>query len=164
MNKYNDLELSILSCLLLKPDLMNEIILEDKYFVKYQKIWQFMKAFYKKFGNFDLTLMISICKDKYRIIEYIKWLLDKEPAPSLFYNYQKQIMDLYDENKKDKWIIEKVYELANDLYVRNITTDEFEKNVSKIYKEANELFDKDDETIDGQTNIYDFLEEKKGSE
>ena len=34
MNKYNDLELSILSCLLQKPSLMNEIRLEDKRFIK----------------------------------------------------------------------------------------------------------------------------------
>ena len=164
MNKYNDLELSILSCLLLNPSLMNKIILEDKYFVKYQKIWQFMKAFYKKFGNFDITLMVSISKDKYRMVEYIKWILDKEPTPTLFETYQKQIMDLYNEKKKDKWIIDKVYELANDLYVRNITIDEFKKKISKAYKDASELFDDNSEMIEGQTNKYDFIKDKEGNE
>ena len=140
MNKYNDLELSILSCLLQKPSLMNEVILEDKHFIKHQKIWLFMKAFYKKFGNFDLTLMVNISKDKYRIIEYILWLVDKEPAPSLFNEYQKQLIIKYNELKKDKWIIEKVYELANDLYVRNLETSDFRNKVDEIYLQADEIF------------------------
>lgn len=141
MNKYNDLELSILSCLLLKPELMEEIVLEDKHFIKQQKLWQFMKAFYKKFGNFDLTLMYSISKDKYRIVQYMMWLLDKEPSPTLFYDYQKQIIALYNETKKEKWVIEKVFELANELYVRNISIKKFDEELQKVYINANKLFD-----------------------
>ena len=141
MNKYNDLELSILSCLLLKPELMEEIVLEDKHFVKQQKLWQFMKAFYKKFGNFDLTLMYSISKDKYRIVQYMMWLLDKEPSPTLFYDYQKQIIALYNETKKEKWVIEKVFELANELYVRNISIKKFDEELQKVYINADKLFD-----------------------
>lgn len=141
MNKYNDLELSILSCLLLKPELMEEIVLEDKHFIKQQKLWQFMKAFYKKFGNFDLTLMYSISKDKYRIVQYMMWLLDKEPSPTLFYDYQKQIIALYNETKKEKWVIEKVFELANELYVRNISIKKFDEELQKVYINADKLFD-----------------------
>ena len=55
---YIDLEISILSCLLQKPELMEDTILEDKYFTKHKKIWLFMKAFYKRFNNFDITLKI----------------------------------------------------------------------------------------------------------
>ena len=69
MNKYNDLELSILSCLLQKPSLMNEVILEDKHFIKHQKIWLFMKAFYNRYKTFDIQLMYSICKDKWQIVQ-----------------------------------------------------------------------------------------------
>lgn len=141
MNKYNDLELSILSCLLQKPSLMNEMILEDKHFINHKKIWLFMKTFYKKFNNFDLTLMVNISKDKYRIIEYILWLVDKEPAPSLFNEYQKQLIIKYNELKKDKWIIEKIYELANDLYIRNIEVKDFKNEVNKIYENAEKLFE-----------------------
>ena len=32
MNKYNNLEISILSILLQKPELMNKLIIDDKYF------------------------------------------------------------------------------------------------------------------------------------
>ena len=64
MNKYNDLEISLLSCILIKPELMEEVVLDDKYFVKTKRIWLFMKSFYKKFGTFDLTLMCSVVKEK----------------------------------------------------------------------------------------------------
>lgn len=137
---YTDLEISILSCLLRKPELMENTILEDKYFIKHKKIWLFMKAFYKRFKNFDITLMLSISKNKYRMSEYICWLAEQEPAPSLFKQYEKQLIDLYNETKKEKWIIEKVYELTNDLYVRNIKVNEYIEKVKEIYNNADEVF------------------------
>ena len=136
MNEYNDLELSILSCLLIKPELMNELILEDKHFVKHQRLWQFMKAFYKKFQTFDIQLMYSVCRDKWHIVGYMVMLLDKEPTYYNFKKYQNQLIELYEENKKDKIIIDSVYKLANDLYVRNITTSEFKNKIDEIYKEG----------------------------
>lgn len=144
MNRYNDLELSILSCIVQKPELMEQVILDDKYFVKHKKIWLFLKSFYNKFHNFDLTLMYSICKDKYRIVEYIIWLMEKEPRLFLFNEYQKQLMELYDELEKEKYIIEKIYSLANDLYVRSITSDEFKIKLDDIYKNADEIFRKEE--------------------
>lgn len=140
MNKYTDLEISILSCILQKPELMEDVKLEDKHFIKHKKIWMFMKAFYKKFKTFDLTLMVSISSYKYRMIEYIIWLLEKEPSPSLYKQYEQQLIELYEEEKKDKWIIEKVYELSNELYVRNINTSEFKNKLNEIYENANKLF------------------------
>jgi hypothetical protein len=137
---YVDLEISILSCLLQRPELMEDTILKDMYFVKHKKIWLFMKAFYKRFKNFDITLMLSISKNKYRMSEYICWLVEQEPAPSLFKQYEKQLIDLYNETKKEKWIIDKTYELSNELYVRNIKVNEYIEKVKEIYNNANEIF------------------------
>ena len=67
--KIDDLEFSILSCLLIKPELMENVILEDKHFKRTQRMWQFMKSFYKKFKTFDINLMYSICKDKWQIVD-----------------------------------------------------------------------------------------------
>lgn len=133
MIKYNDLELSILSCLLQKPTLMNELILEDKHFIKYQRLWQFMKSFYKKFKTFDITLMFSVCKNRYQLMSFMMTLIEAEPLVSLFNTYQKQLIDLHEENKKEKAMINVIYKLANDLYVRNITLDEFKNEINKIY-------------------------------
>lgn len=140
MNKYNDLELSILSCLLQRPSLMNKVIFEDKHFIKHKKIWLFMKSFYKKFGNFDLTLMMNISKNKYRMIEYILWIIEKEPAPSLFEQYQTQLINEYNQLKKDKWIIEEIYKLSNDLLIKNILVEDFRNKVDEIYNNAENIF------------------------
>lgn len=142
--KIDDLEFSILSCLLIKPELMEKVILEDKHFKRTQRMWQFMKAFYKKFKTFDINLMYSICKDKWQIVEYISLLLEFEPTASAFDKYQKQLIELYEEQEKDKYIIEKVYGLANELLVRNISTSDFKREVDKIYYNADEIFRKGD--------------------
>lgn len=129
---YFDLELNILSCLLQKPELMNDLILEDKHFIKFHKLWVFMKVYYNRFHNFDLVLMTSVAKDKYRIIEYLKMMVEVEPAPSRFKEYQKQLIELYNESEKEKKIIDNLFELANKLYVRDITITEFVEKVNKI--------------------------------
>ena len=143
MNKYNDLETSILSILLQKPNLMNNLIIDEKYFIKNKKIWLFMKSFYKRFGNFDLNLMYSVCQNKYHLMSYIEQLVLVEPCVSLFEDYQKQLMKEYDELKKDKWIREKIYELANDYYMMNLSLNEFKKEIVKTEQKAKEIF-KDD--------------------
>ena len=140
MNKYNNLEISILSCILQKPSLMEDTILEDKYFIKNKKLWLFMKAFYKKFKTFDITLMCSVCKNEYKLMDYIIWLLDVEPAPSVFKHYEQQLIDLYNESKKERWIIDRVYSLASELYIKNITISEFNDELNQIYINADKLF------------------------
>lgn len=132
MNKYNNLEMSILSCILLKPELMEQVIFEDKHIVSRQRLWQFMKAFYNRYKTFDIQLMYSICKDKWQIVQNIIQLLDYEPSPSLFNTYQKQLIELYNEGQENKIKIDKVYKLANELYVRNITIEEFKKNIKEV--------------------------------
>lgn len=133
MKKYDNLELRIMSCLLIKPDLMKELIIQDKHFTKYQRLWKFLKAFYGRYNTFDLTLMVSVCNDKYQILNYIEWLLELEVTTNNFEMYQKQLIDLYNESEKDKLIIEKVFELANRLYVRDITTGRFKELIDKLY-------------------------------
>lgn len=142
--RVDDLEMSIMSCILIKPELMEQVLLEDKYFVKHQRMWQFMKAFYKKFGTFDTNLMYSVCKDKFQIIEYITLLLEIEPDGHNFEKYQKQLVELYEENKKDKWIKEKVYQLANYLYVGGISTQKFKEGVEAIYIRVDEIYGKEE--------------------
>ena len=145
MNKYTDLETCILSCLLLKPELMNDIQLEDKHFIKYKNIWLFMKSFYKKFGNFDLNIMYSVASNKYSLLENMTWLVESTPNIKLFNDYQEQLIDLYNENKKDRYIINEVYKIANDLFVKNITTDDFKHKIVVIYRNADEIFKKGDD-------------------
>ena len=137
MNKYNDLELSVLFCLLQRPELMKNVLLEDKDIKKHLNIWIFMKSVYEKFGTFDMTIIINITKNRHQMCEYIMWLYDKEPAPSLFEMYQKQLIDEFEKSEKDKYIINNIYILANDLFVGNISTETFKEKCDEIYEKAN---------------------------
>lgn len=137
MNKYTDLELNVLSCLLIKPELMEKLRLEDKHFVKQQRLWQFMKSFYSKFKTFDSALMISVCQDKFQIIEYIMWLLELNPTPSNFEKYQERLIEMYEEEQQDKIKIQKIYNLSNELYVRKINLDDFKNELKRIMGDEN---------------------------
>lgn len=139
-DKYYNLEASILSCLLQKPELMEKVVLEDKCFINYNKLWKFMKTFYEKFHNFDIVLMCSMTKPQYKFIMYIKDLINIEPIPEHFEIYQKTLIELFEEGKKEKWLIEKIYDLANELLVRKINTNEFREKVEEIYNNAEEIF------------------------
>lgn len=132
MNNYYDLEINVLSCLIQKPTLMKILILEDKHFIKHQKLWQFMKAFYNKFETFDLILMFNVCKNKYEIIQYIEWLTKVEPAISNFDKYQKQLIELYNQKQDERDKIKRIYELANDLYVGRLEIDIFKNKINDI--------------------------------
>ena len=132
MNKNCDLELNILSCLLQKPDLMKEHKLKDEYFTKYKKLWIFMRIFYDRFKLFDLVLMTTTAKNKIQMSLYLQQIVDVEPAPSLFKEYQEQLIEMYNEEKEDKVKIEKIYELANELLVRKININEFDEEYNKI--------------------------------
>ncbi len=142
MNDIGDLELNVLSCILIKPDLMKKVRLEDKHFKKHQRTWQFMKSCYKKFGTLDIQLMYAVCKNKYHLIEYLIQVLDVEPTYHNVDKYQDMLMEQYKETKKDKWIKEQVYILANELYVGNVKVNEFKGKVQQIYDNAKQIYDK----------------------
>lgn len=132
MNKNYDLELNILSCLLQRPDLMKENKLKDDYFKKYKKLWIFMRIFYDRFKTFDLVLMTTMAKNKLQMSLYLQQIVDVEPAPSLFKEYQETLIMLYYEEQKDKEMIEKIFELSNELMIRKINLEEFEEKYEKL--------------------------------
>ena len=140
MNEYYGLEATVLSCLILKPNLMNDLILEDKHFIKYQRIWQYMKSFYKKYSTFDLQLMFALCKDKYSLIDYIKILVLNDVDVDNFNLYQQALLDEFNENKKERWIKNKIFVLTNELINQNISLKDFDLKYKKLYEDVNLLF------------------------
>ena len=143
MNKYNDLEMTILSCLILKPELMKEIKFEDKHIIKHKRLWEFMKSFYKKFGNFDPALMFNMCSDNWKLVMYIERLSELELFPNHFEEYQNRLIEAFEESEKEKFEIEHIYKMANELYCRNITVDEFELSFVEFRKRAKEFYEKE---------------------
>lgn len=140
MQYYYDLEINLLACLLLKPELMDKIRVEDKHFIKHHRLWKFMKAFYKRYKTFNVALMYQVCKDKYQIAKYIEWLLEVPVMSFDFEKYQDELIRQYNQNKKDKWLIDKIYDLANNLYVGNISIEKFKNEVQKAEKDVIILF------------------------
>ena len=80
--------------------------------------------------------MYSISKNKYRMVEYIVWLIEQEATPSAFRQYEEELVNKFYEKKKDKYISEKIYELAMDLICRNISLEDFKSELEKVYKNA----------------------------
>lgn len=142
MNDVGDLELNILSCILIQPSLMKKIRLEDKHFRKHQRQWQFMKAVYQKFHSLDIQIMYAVCKNKYHLVEYLQEILMIEPTADNFDKYQDLLLEQFEETKKNNWIKQEIYVLANNLYVGNVKVDEFQDKVKEIYHNAEEIYKK----------------------
>lgn len=145
MRKNYNLELNILSCLLQKPELMENHKLKDCYFKEYKKLWIFMQVFHEKFKTFDLVLMTSIARDKMKMINFLEDVITTEPAPSLFEYYQEELINAYNEKKKERWLINNIYFLANELYVKKIDVDEFTKKFNKLKEDAEKIFVNEEE-------------------
>lgn len=143
MYNYGELELLILSCIWIEPKLLETTKLEEKHFINNRKIFIFFKSFYKKFGFFDNELMCRKASDKYKYNDYMKVLANLEPTSKHFKMYESLLLELYNEAAEEKWLREKTFELANDLYLKNITCKQFKERFDKLYNNAKEIYKKD---------------------
>lgn len=139
MYNYGELELLILSCIWIEPKLLDITKLEEKHFINNKKIFLFFKSFYKKFGFFDNELACRNASDRYKYNEYIKILSNLEPTISNFKKYESLLLELYDESKEEKWLREKIFALANDLYMKNINSKQFKEQLDVLYSKAKEI-------------------------
>lgn len=136
MKKYKNLELTVLSCIMQKPELMHETILKDEYFLNYKRLWIFIKAFYNKFQTLDFNLMFAVVKDKENFLNTMIELYDFELLPHNFKKYEQALIETYKQNGEDVKTIQNIYELATQLYVRKIDLDEFKEHISKLLQES----------------------------
>ena len=138
--KINDYEESILSCLLQKPSLMNELIVSENDFYKYRRIFRYFKLFYETFNCLDLVLMVNKIKSDNRhiLVEAFDKLIDFEPTPKHFKLYQEGLLEYNKEHlqelKKERAgndIIELTLKLSN----KQIILGEYFKKIEEIKKE-----------------------------
>lgn len=134
------LEMSIISCVLIKPDLMERIRFKDEYIKHYRNTWQFMKAFYKKFGNFDMQLMYSIIKNPVIIETLTAKFCNLDFSLGNFELYQDRLIEEYAETPKNLYIINTSYKLANDLLTRNISVTDFKEKIDELYQKSEIYF------------------------
>lgn len=139
-----DLELSILSCLIQIPELFKKSKLKNEHFKKHQKLWIYTNAMYQKFGdNMDLQLMVSMARNKYKLMYYLEDIADYTVSPSKFDTYQEQLINLREEGEKETWMIEKIYELASHLYARGLSVSDFIKEMGNVEEEAKQIFEEE---------------------
>lgn len=139
MYDYVEIELSLLSCFWLNPKLLEKTKLEEKHFIHYKRLFVLFQSFYKKFGNLNIELVCNVVKDQYKLMRYIKDIVEKEPLPNRFDMYQDLLLELYNESKEEKYLREKTYALATDLYMKNITSKEFKERIDNLYTHAKEI-------------------------
>ena len=133
--KLDDMEKTIMSCILQKPEYMKDERLKDELFINHQKLWQFLKAIYKKFGCFDINLAYNMVQNKYSYVGMLNELLDIEPIPSNFDWYVKELIRIKEEQEKESVRINAIFNMAHDLVMRNMTTQEFKDKIDNMFKE-----------------------------
>ena len=140
MKKY-DLENSIISCIIQKPKLIEELYISDEIFVNEinRTMIKFFKKEYEKYKSLDLMLMINDIsgdKNKNLLIEYCTQLAMLESSPSFFYEYQDKLVENYRNSKIKKEIlsftkddtsnvevlVEKINEINNEVIVEKKET------------------------------------------
>lgn len=138
---YGDIEESLLACLLINPDLMSELKVEEKHFTKYGYIFTFFKEFYAKHRNLDITLMFSIVKSSSEMVlmDAITYLLEIFVIPTHFQEYQDKLIEKYCTSKKEEWLRKKIYEKATKLYVGSINLETFNFEIKKLYNQAEKI-------------------------
>lgn len=131
MIQYN-IEDSLMCCILLKNELINELYIDERCIVKPDnKKWlMYFKKFYNEHKNLDMTLMVGNISDERQqreLIDYWNNIINLEPSPSLFYEYQNQLMEIYRTNK----VKVEINKFSNNMF----GIDELVENIDKINNE-----------------------------
>lgn len=137
--KQKNMELNIMCCVLMRPELMEQIEIEDREFTNFKRLWRFLKTFYNKFETFDIELMASVCNDKYQIIEYVQMILERQATTVNFKKYQKALLDLNHKKKLEDFFTDKAYEYVFELGTSTITSDEFIEKINELYEKIQKL-------------------------
>lgn len=95
---HNDIEFQIFACILLKPSLLDEIELNEKYF-KNNKILLWLKKLYRQYGYLDATLLSSSTNNSDKAINFIANCCDCEISYKNVYGYYKKIKADYYKQK-----------------------------------------------------------------
>ena len=131
--KQYDVENNLISCILQKPSLINEMFIDLNCFRSdlNKRMIIFFKDFYDKNKNLDISLMIEEMKteeQKNKFINYYVEMIDVTPSPSLFYEYQQKMIDIY----KDSLIKQEIGKYIK----KNIKLDELVENINSISNEV----------------------------
>lgn len=133
---YNDqtsMERAIISCLLTKPELTEQLTIKPQQFAKHRGLLLFLQNFYKQFGNYDLTLMSVVAVNKAQFVDEVTDIITNIlPITANFVAYQEQLIKLQEFEQQEKRNINAIIDLTVQLKARIISVEEFRKEVGKI--------------------------------
>lgn len=130
MEQYELLEKAVLNCFIVKPELLKTTKLIDKHFIKHKRFFNFIKKFYKTFGNLDITLIGSVCTNPKEVIDYLADIIDVTSISSNYELYEQRLLLFYEDYEK----IEEIHKLERRLYTREIDLDEFKSEIKRILR------------------------------
>ena len=131
--KQCDIEQYILSCIIIKPNLINELYVDINCFDNEYHKWLlvFLKKAYDKFKQFDPVVLTNAIKSeeaRSKFISYFMELQELVAVPSSFYEYQQMLVDCKKEN-----LIKGQIKSFED---KNITSDELYENMTTIINDS----------------------------
>lgn len=143
INNYDDsLERALLSNLILKPKLFEELSLKEDHFIKNKKMFQLLYATYLKYKNLDATLVISFCNNPQNVIEEYTELSLLDATTVNFHAYEERQLNRYKEFH--------ILSEAKKLEDKKINFQEFINHLHSIsdqfielpfYRESGEIYD-----------------------
>lgn len=95
---HNNVEYQIFSCILIHPELLNEISFDEKYF-KNNKILSWFKNLYKQYGYLDTDLILSSTSNHDKAFQFIMECVDCEIDYRNVKGYYKKIKSDYYKSK-----------------------------------------------------------------
>ena len=128
MKNYDDsIEKSILFCLITKPRLFEEIVIQEKHFLKYKTVFQFFRNTYLKYKTLDTTLILDEPNSPISVEELLSIINDVAAFPSNFYSYEEKLIERYKE-----FCITK---LAEKLENKELSVEEFIEKIGMLNNE-----------------------------
>lgn len=118
-----ELEDKIFSCILIRPQVLEEINFNPVYFNN-DKLLNLLKKLHKSYKNLDISLITSFSKDKTKALNYLVEVMQLEVTSAGVNGYYKRLKEIYVEDK--------VMEYANKLHNKEIDFYEFNKKITEL--------------------------------
>lgn len=99
-----------------------------------------MKEVYNSRGTLDLALLDDYVNKKTNGLSILIDIVSNTfVIPSNFRLYENELIKIYNQDKKEKYLREKIYEEATKLYLGNISSKLFYKKIQELKERADKV-------------------------
>lgn len=129
-----------MACLFINPDLVKTLIVKEQHFRKYGYLLTFVKEVYKSRGTLDLALLDDYVNKKTSGLSILIDIVSNTfVIPNNFRLYENELIRLHNQEKKEKYLREKIYEEATKLYLGNISSKIFYKKIQELKERVDKI-------------------------